>query len=250
MKLARFRVPGEAQVRSGRVVGDQVCTEAQSCSLDDVQLMPPCEPSKIICVGRNYAAHAEELGHKIPDAPLLFFKPPSAVIGHGEEIRLPGDDEIHYEAELAVVIGKRCRDVPASRARDVILGYTCLNDVSDRTAQAWETNWVRAKGFDTSAPLGPWIVTIDEADEPFRVLLRLNGEIRQDASTEAFLFGIDFLVEAISNIMTLEPGDVIATGTPAGVGALVAGDVVEVEIDRIGVLKNTVAGPVPSEIQA
>jgi 2-keto-4-pentenoate hydratase/2-oxohepta-3-ene-1,7-dioic acid hydratase in catechol pathway len=191
-------------------------------------------------VGRNYAAHAQELGNEVPTRPLLFFKPPSSVIGPEEEIVLPTSSLVHYEAELAVVIGKRCRNVPAAKAMDVILGYTCLNDISDREAQKWEKNWVRAKGFDTSAPIGPMIVTKDEIDGPFHVMLRVNGETKQDGSTRDFIFPIPVLIEEISAYMTLEPGDVIATGTPAGVGPLSAGDVVEVEIDGIGILRNPV----------
>jgi 2-keto-4-pentenoate hydratase/2-oxohepta-3-ene-1,7-dioic acid hydratase in catechol pathway len=191
-------------------------------------------------VGRNYAAHAQELGNEVPTQPLLFFKPPSSVIGPEEEIVLPTSSLVHYEAELAVVIGKRCRNVPAAKAMDVILGYTCLNDISDREAQKWEKNWVRAKGFDTSAPIGPMIVTKDEIDGPFHVMLRVNGKTKQDGSTHDFIFPIPVLIEEISTYMTLEPGDVIATGTPAGVGPLSAGDVVEVEIDGIGILRNPV----------
>jgi len=242
MRIARFTFPGSEDVHQGQVEGDRIIGAGGSHRLSDVRLLPPGAPTKIVCVGRNYAAHAAELGNKVPAEPLLFFKPPSALIGPGDAIRLPGDGEVHYEAELAVVIKERCRDVPAGDWRDVVLGFTCFNDISDRTAQAWETNWVRAKGFDTSAPMGPWIVTADEADEPFRVTLRLNGELRQEASTELLLFGLGRLVETITRIMTLEPGDVIATGTPAGVGALSPGDLVEVEIDKIGALSNHVLG--------
>ena len=225
---------------SGKLAGDVVRADGTEYPLDNVRLLAPCTPSKIVCVGRNYAAHAEELRNDVPERPLLFFKPPSAVIGPDEAIHLPDSAEVHYEAELAVVIGTRCRNVSAGRARDVILGYTCLNDVSDRVAQRWETNWVRAKGFDTSAPLGPWIVSPDEIEEPFHVVLRLNGEIRQDGWTRDLIFTIPELIETITAFMTLEPGDVIATGTPDGVGRLTSGDVVEVEIEGIGVLRNPV----------
>jgi len=171
----------------------------------------------------------------------LFFKPPSAVIGPSDTIVLPKSSLVHHEAELAVVIGARCRNVSARDAMGFVLGYTCMNDVSDREAQKWDKNWVRAKGFDTSAPLGPMIVTKDEIEGPFHVVSRVNGELRQDGSTAEFIFTIPALIEEISSYMTLEPGDVIATGTPAGVGPLVSGDVVEVEIDGIGILKNAVA---------
>lgn len=240
MKLVRFRVGSGSPVLSGVLEGDRITADGRSYSRASVALLAPCTPTKLVCVGRNYAAHAKELGNEVPEEPLLFFKPPSAVIGPEEEIVLPPGPEVHYEAELAVVIGTRCRNVPARDARRVILGYTCLNDVSDRTAQKWEKNWVRAKGFDTSAPLGPAIVTPDEVAEPFHVQLRLNGQIRQDGSTAAFIFSIPHLIETITAFMTLEPGDVIATGTPEGVGALHSDDVVEVEIDGIGVLRNRV----------
>jgi len=240
MKLVRFRVDGEEQVRAGELEGGVIRSDGGRYALEEVGLRAPCAPSKLICVGRNYADHAKELGNETPTRPLLFFKPPSAVIGPDEGIVLPSDGEIHYEAELAVVIGRRCRNISAEDASGVILGFTCMNDVTDRTAQAWEKNWVRAKGFDTSAPLGPWIVPFAEADGPFHVTLRLNGELRQEGTTSSFIFGIPELIETITRTMTLEPGDVIATGTPAGVGALSAGDVVEIEIDGIGLLRNPV----------
>ncbi len=240
MRRVRFRLPGRDEVREGILERDAVRSGAQRYSLESVRLAAPCTPSKLVCVGRNYAAHAAELGNEVPEKPLLFFKPPSSVIGPDEAIVLPVSDEVHYEAELAVVIGKRCRRVPAAQANGVILGYTCLNDVSDRVAQKWEKNWVRAKGFDSSAPLGPMLVTPDEVEEPFHVQLRLNGVIKQDGWTSAFIFPVPFLIEEITSFMTLEPGDIIATGTPAGVGRLARGDVVEVEIDGIGILRNPV----------
>lgn len=242
MKLARFLDQNGGAPRSGEVVDDVIIAGDARYRLDRVRLLPPCTPSKIVCVGRNYLAHAQELGNDVPEHPLLFFKPPSAVVGPEETIVLPDSAEVHYEAELAVVIGERCRNVSAEEAIGVVLGYTCMNDVSDRAAQAWERNWVRAKGFDTSAPLGPIIVTPDEIEGPFRVTLRLNGEVRQDGSTSALIFPIPVLIETITAIMTLEPGDVIATGTPAGVGPLTDGDVVEVAIEGIGVLRNPVRG--------
>ena len=238
----RFTHPESGVPQSGELVGSSVRTGDRTFSLDEVSLLAPCQPTKIICIGRNYAAHAEELGHGIPEHPLLFFKPPSAVTGPNQPIVLPASSEVHYEAELAVVIGTRCRNVPADRADEVILGYTCMNDVSDRAAQKWEKNWVRAKGFDTSAPLGPWIVTKDELKEPFHVTLRLNGEMKQNGWTDALIFPIPLLIEEITSFMTLEPGDLIATGTPAGVGPLSPGDVVEVAIEGIGTLRNPVGG--------
>lgn len=240
MRLIRFLDPTSNQPEGGELRGEVIITPHGEIPLSQVRLLSPCTPTKIVCVGRNYAAHAKELGNEVPERPLLFFKPPSAVIGPEEEIVLPESREVHYEAELAVVIGRRCRNVRAKEATGVILGYTCMNDVSDREAQKWEKNWVRAKGFDTSAPLGPAIVTKDEIEGPFHVQLRLDGEIKQNGSTRDFIFSIPVLIEEISSYMTLEPGDVIATGTPAGVGPLTSGDVVEVEIDGIGILRNRV----------
>jgi len=240
MKLVRFRLHDGDDPKHGELRGDTILAGGVEYRLDRVILLPPCVPSKIVCVGRNYAAHAEELGNEVPKEPLLFFKPPSAVIGPGEEIVLPDSPHVDYEAELAVVIGERCRNVPEERALDFVLGYTCMNDVSDRAAQGWEKNWVRAKGFDTSAPVGPAILTRDEGDGPFHIALRLNGVLRQDGSTESMIHPIPQLIATISSIMTLEPGDVIATGTPEGVGRLSHGDTVEITIDGIGTLRNRV----------
>ncbi|HHR86135.1 MAG TPA: FAA hydrolase family protein [Candidatus Acetothermia bacterium] len=241
MRLVRFIDPESGLATSGRLEGKVVVSKSGSVPAKGAHLLAPCTPTKIICVGRNYAAHAAELGNEIPKRPLLFFKPPSAVIGPNDEIVLPRSTLIHHEAELAVVIGVRCRNVSTNDAMSVVLGYTCMNDVSDREAQKWDKNWVRAKGFDTSAPIGPVIVTTDEIEGPFHVISRVNGEIRQDGWTSDFIFSIPELIAEISSYMTLEPGDVIATGTPAGVGPLVPGDVVEVEIERIGVLRNSVS---------
>ncbi|GAG16736.1 unnamed protein product, partial [marine sediment metagenome] len=238
--LVRFVHPKLGLQVEGNLSGSSIEAAGETFFLEDVRLLPPCVPTKIICVGRNYVDHAKELGNTVPEKPLLFLKPPSAVIGPEDTILLPSSEEVHYEAELAVVIGKRCKDVPAADAANVIIGYTCMNDVSDRVAQRWETNWIRAKAFDTSAPLGPMILTPDEAHEPFHITLRLNGEIKQDGLTSDLYFSIPVLIETISRIMTLEPGDVIATGTPAGVGPLNRGDVVEVAIDGIGILRNPV----------
>lgn len=240
MRLVRFLDPCTDRPQEGELRQGMIVCRCRRIPQEQVRLLAPCTPTKIICVGRNYAAHVQEMRNEIPRRPLFFFKPPSAVIGPGEEIVLPQSALVHYEAELAVVIGRRCRNVSAADAIAVVLGYTCLNDVSDREAQQWETNWVRAKGFDTSAPLGPVIVTPDEIEGPFHVTLRVNGELRQDGSTHDLIFPIPALIEEISSYMTLEPGDVIATGTPAGVGPLVSGDSVEVEIDGIGILYNRV----------
>ncbi len=240
MRLVRFLDPHTARPASGELRDGVLHDDSGAPVPGPVRLLAPCVPTKLVCVGRNYTAHARELGNAVPSRPLLFFKPPSAVIGPDDEIVLPESDLVHHEAELAVVIKTCCRNVRAVDAPAVVLGYTCLNDVSDREAQKWEQNWVRAKGFDTSAPLGPVIVTPDEIEGPFHVALRVNGETRQDGSTRDLIFPIPVLIEEITARITLEPGDVVATGTPEGVGPLRPGDVVEVEIDGIGVLRNRV----------
>jgi 2-keto-4-pentenoate hydratase/2-oxohepta-3-ene-1,7-dioic acid hydratase in catechol pathway len=209
-------------------------------SLHDLTLLPPTVPSKIVCVGRNYAAHAKELGNEVPEEPLLFFKPPSALIGHGEAIRLlPQMGKVDHEAELAVVIGREAHNVLASEASNYVLGYTCANDVSDRDFQKKDGQWTRAKGFDTFCPLGPWInTTLDPHD--VAVLCSVNGEPRQIGRTSQLIFDIPSLIAYISAIMTLMPGDLVLTGTPAGVGAITSGDVVEVSVEGIGELRNPV----------
>ena len=238
MIIAVFQADG-LTIR-GEIRGEEVLGLGRGWPLEEVHLLPPIRPSKIVCLGRNYRAHAEELGNEVPERPLLFFKPPSAVIGPGEPIVLPPSPRVDYEGELAVVIGRRCRNVKAKDAYEVILGYTCLNDVTDRDAQRWERNWVRAKGFDTSCPLGPWIVTQDELSFPLTIETYVNGKLRQRGTTDELIFSIPEILEEVSSFMTLEEGDVIATGTPAGVGPLSPGDQVEVRISGIGSLVNPV----------
>ena len=239
--LARFSYRNETL--RGEVIAERlVCTpNGSKLALEEVELLPPCEPSKLVCVGRNYADHAAELGNEVPDEPLLFLKPPSAVIATGAVIEYPGYSRLlNYEGELAVVIGVRCRNVPGTRAREVIAGYTIMNDVTARDVQRADSQWTRGKAFDASAPLGPWLATeLDAHDVTVRT--RVNGEIRQDGTTRDLVFRIEHLVAYVSRVMTLEPGDVIATGTPSGVGELKLGDVVDVEVSGIGRLSNTVA---------
>jgi 2-keto-4-pentenoate hydratase/2-oxohepta-3-ene-1,7-dioic acid hydratase in catechol pathway len=209
--------------------------------LADVRLLSPIIPrSKVVGVGKNFADHAKEMGGEVPPSPLTFFKPNTAVIGPGDPIRLPAvSDEVSYEAELAVVIGKIAKGVPAEKAREHILGYTCANDVTLRDIQRSDGQWSRAKGFDTSCPLGPWIETeLDTRDLAVRSWV--NGELRQDGTTEDFVFDIPELIAHISETITLLPGDVILTGTPAGVGRIDAGDQVRVSVEGIGVLANPV----------
>ena len=209
--------------------------------LEDVRLLAPIIPrSKVIGVGRNFAEHAAELGNEVPQHPLLFLKPNTAVIGPNDPIVLPEfSEEVSFEAELCVVIGRICRDVPEERAEDVIFGYTCGNDLTARDVQKTDLQWARAKGFDTSAPLGPWIETELDPDD-LAVQARLNGELRQDGNTTQMIRGVRELVSIVSQAFTLLPGDVIMTGTPAGVGLISEGDRIEVEVEGIGRLSNPV----------
>lgn len=206
----------------------------------EVRLLAPVAPSKIVCVGRNYGAHARELGHEIPAEPLLFFKPPSAIVGPDEPIVLPAVSErTDHEAELGVVIGKRVRHVSEAEALDAVLGYTCVNDVSSRNLQKRDGQWARAKGFDSFCPVGPFITT--ELDPTrARVRGRVDGALRQDGTTSDMIFSVAQIIAYISEIMTLEPGDLIATGTPEGVGPLADGNTVEIDIEGVGVLRNPV----------
>lgn len=206
-----------------------------------LRLGPPCRPSKIVAVGVNYRSHALEMGHDLPPSPKLFLKPASAVIGPDDVIRWPDmAGRVDYEAELGVVIGKKARKVPPERALDHVLGYTCFNDVTARDLQKKDGQWTRAKSFDTFAPVGPAIVTgLDPS--ALKVESRINGELRQSGNTSDLIFGVPELIHFISSVMTLRPGDIIATGTPGGIGPMAPGDVVEVRIGGVGSLKNTVA---------
>jgi 2-keto-4-pentenoate hydratase/2-oxohepta-3-ene-1,7-dioic acid hydratase in catechol pathway len=223
--------------------------------LSDAHLVAPTLPSKIICVGRNYAEHVHELNNLMPKEELvLFLKPPSAVIGPGEKIVKPPESErVDHEGELAVIIGKRCRNLREDEdVREYIRGYTCVNDVTARDIQKQDTQWTRGKGFDTFCPVGP--VVNDELD-PWAgvdVETRVSGEVRQKGNTRDFIFTLDFVIRYISRVMTLFPGDLIPTGTPAGVGPLKAGDVVEVQVEGIGTLRNLVVDeqPQPAAVPA
>ncbi|MGZ4887883.1 MAG: fumarylacetoacetate hydrolase family protein [Candidatus Angelobacter sp.] len=206
-------------------------------------LLYPVQASKLVCVGRNYSEHAKELGNEVPSEPLIFFKPPSSLISPGEKIVRPRrfSQRVEFEAELTVVIGKKCRNLgPGDDVRPYILGYTCANDVTARDLQKKDPQWTRAKGFDTFCPVGP-IVT-DEIDpwKGVRVESRVNGEVKQSESTLAFIFPVDVVLRFISQVMTLLPGDLVLTGTPAGVGPLVAGDEVSVSVEGIGSMTNPV----------
>ncbi len=212
-------------------------------ALEEAKLLPPVRPSKIVCVGRNYREHAAELGNEIPTEPLLFFKPPSSLLPPGGTFLRPKVSErTDYEGELGVVIAKHCHKLPDDQdTRPYILGYTCVNDFTARDLQNKDSQWTRAKGFDTFCAVGP--VVADDLDpwSGIQVETRVNGEVRQSGNTRDFIFSLGVVLRYISQIMTLEPGDLIATGTPKGVGPVVAGDVIEVSIDGVGVLRNSVA---------
>lgn len=219
----------------------QIQFTGQRWALPDVRLLSPILPSKVVCVGRNYAAHAAELGNEVPSAPLLFLKPSTAVIGPADAIRLPVEShQVEHEAELAIVIGATgARDVGKERALDTVLGYTCANDVTARDLQKADVQFTRAKGYDSFCPLGPWIeTTLDPAD--LGVRCEVDGELRQDGRTKDFIFDVATVISYVSHIMTLLPGDVILTGTPAGVGPITPGQKVSVSIDGIGTLTNPV----------
>jgi 2-keto-4-pentenoate hydratase/2-oxohepta-3-ene-1,7-dioic acid hydratase in catechol pathway len=209
--------------------------------IEDIRLLAPVLPSKIVAIGRNYAEHARELGNEVPAEPLIFLKPSTAVVGPGDAIVRPVQlsERVDFEGELAVVIGRLCREVPASRAAEVIFGYTVANDVTARDLQARDGQWTRAKGFDTFCPLGPWIQTdADPAD--LALTTSLNGDLRQQSSTSLLLHGVPALIAFVTQVMTLIPGDVLLTGTPAGVGPMSKGDEVSVTIEGIGTLSNPV----------
>ncbi|MCZ7384054.1 MAG: fumarylacetoacetate hydrolase family protein [Candidatus Methanoperedens sp.] len=243
--IGRFKF--ENEVFYGDVKGERVIVDrgfySDTFVLSELQLLPPVQPGKIICVGLNYKDHAKELKMPLPKTPLLFLKPPSAVIGHMENIVYPENvKRLDYEAELAVIIGKRCKNVRAADAGSIIMGYSCFNDVTARDVQKEDVQWTRSKSFDTFAPVGPFISdpALDISDLCIRT--RVNGKLRQESSTTNLIFGVPHLIEFISGVMTLERGDIIATGTPPGVGELKVGDIVEIEIENIGVLKNGVIG--------
>jgi 2-keto-4-pentenoate hydratase/2-oxohepta-3-ene-1,7-dioic acid hydratase in catechol pathway len=240
MKVTRFVDPA-GSIRTGEWTDDGIAFGGRSYDHDEVDVLPPVEPSKIVCIGRNYAPHADERNADIPDRPLLFLKPPNALSGHGDTVTLPSDrGRIEYEAEVGVVIGEQCRNVQPEDAADVIAGYTCVNDLSNREDQRQEQNWVRGKAFDNAAPMGPVMATPDEVPDDASIELRLNGETQQSSSLDNLIFPVDELIAEITTLMTLEPGDVIATGTPAGVGPLSDGDVVEVEVEGVGTLRTHV----------
>ncbi len=259
MKIVRYRDAASGQARYG-LLEDQTVFAATGDPLaggltrgdavgrmEGLTLLPPVEPGKVMCVGLNYVAHVTEndATRTVPDEPVLFMKPPSALIGAEQPIVIANpNNRTDFEAELVIVIGRETRNVTEADALNVVLGYTAGNDVSDRVLQKKDGQWVRAKGFDTYCPLGPCLVTADELDvSDVPVQSRLNGDARQSQRTSSMIFSPRFLVSFISRVMTLNPGDVILTGTPEGVGPMQPGDTIEVEVGGVGVLRNPVQGP-------
>ncbi len=243
MKLVRFQT--QQGTFSGVLEGDVIKPwglnpATRNCALSDVRLLAPCLPSKVVAVGLNYRDHAEELKMKLPEEPLLFLKPSSSVIGPGDTILMPPQSaRVDYEAELAIVVDKEAKNVPEKDAKQVILGFTCLNDVTARDLQNKDGQWTRAKGFDTFCPIGPWIKTdVDPSD--LKIDLLLNGQAKQSSRTSNLIFNSYKLIEYITSVMTLYPGDVIATGTTSGIGPMADGDTVQVVIEGIGCLSNRV----------
>jgi 2-keto-4-pentenoate hydratase/2-oxohepta-3-ene-1,7-dioic acid hydratase in catechol pathway len=243
MRHVRFRDPAGA-VRTGEWLDDGVAFADDEYDLSEVDVLPPCEPSKLVCIGRNYADHAAEMDSDVPDRPMLFLKGPNTLASHGSTVTLPaGKDRVDHEAELGVVIGAQARNVPEEAAMDHVAGFTCVNDLSNRDDQREEQNWVRGKAFDGAAPIGPVVADPEDVPDDARVQARVNGEVRQDGSRSQLIFSIPELVEEITSYLTLEPGDVISTGTPEGVGPLSDGDRVEIEVEGVGTLEHDVRFP-------
>ena len=256
MRIIRYQLSSEKKPHFGWLMGDKIGAvegdifdtfrrDEAKIPLESAQLLPPATPNKIICVGRNYAAHAKEHGAEVPEVPLIFLKPPTSLIGHQQEIVLPPQSQqVEHEAELAVVISRPGRWITPDEAHAYIFGYTIANDVTARDLQRSDGQWTRAKGFDTFCPIGPWIETeFDPADAV--VTCHINGEMRQMASTRDMIFTVRQLIAFISSVMTLEQGDLILTGTPAGVSPLNSGDTVEVSIEGLGTLSNSVIAESP-----
>ncbi len=255
MRIARFRPAAGGPVAYGLLEGaadELVVLPLEGAPFDglrptggrltrsEVVLLAPVEPSKVLAFGRNYAEHAKERGNEVPETPVVFSKPSTAVVGDGDEVGYPTlTSNLHFEGELAVVIGRRCKRVPREQVAEVVLGYTVANDLTMRDLQRAEKQWTRAKGFDGSCPLGPWVET-DVDPAALRLRTTVNGELRQDGTTADMLLDVAECVAFVSAAMTLLPGDVVLTGTPAGVGALQVGDEVAVTVEGIGTLSNRI----------
>ncbi len=252
MKIIRARhngesfyavIEGERALRLARAPYDGMEYTGESYALDGLELLPPAEPSKIVCIGKNYKAHADEMGEGQPPEPVLFIKPNTCIVGNGDDVVYPAiSNRVDFEGELGVVIGRCASKVQKGHAHEYIFGYTCLNDVTARDIQkspAQGTQWTRGKGFDTFCPIGPHIETELDAQN-LEIETRLNGEVKQHSNTRLMTHGIDSLICFITEGMTLLPGDIVATGTPEGIGSMQRGDEVEVELEGIGVLKNRI----------
>ncbi len=230
---------GENVTETGRLFGQRF---AEDHTLSAVRLLPPVLPSKIVCVGRNYVDHAKELGNDVPTEPLIFLKPPSSLITHGDAIVYPPQSSrVDFEGEIGVVIGKRGRNIQPEDAMDYIFGYTCVNDITARDLQKKDGQWTRGKGFDTFCSVGPWMVSKDDFDINAATLRTyLNGELKQEGKPSQMIFNLGAILGFVSSFLTLEPGDLIATGTPAGVSPMQPGDQVSIEIEGLGTLTNSV----------
>ncbi len=243
--VAFVSIEGEGDARTAKEIAEHPfgtpTFTGRSWPLADVRLLAPILASKVIAIGKNYAAHAAEMGGDAPETPVIFIKPNTSIVGPGAAIVLPpSSNEVHYEGELAIVIGRPCKDVPASKAYDVVLGYTVANDVSARDHQKHDGQWTRAKGHDTFCPLGPWIETsLDPSD--LEIKTEVDGVVKQQSRTSLLLHDIPKIIEWVSAVMTLLPGDVILTGTPEGVGPITDGDSVSITVEGIGTLTNPVA---------
>jgi len=235
----RFRDPAGA-VRTGTWTDDGVAFGGTTYDRGAVDVLPPTEPTKLVCVGRNYADHAAELDNEVPDRPLLFLKGPNTLAGHGDTVTLPAGKQVDYEAELAVVVGEQARNLDESEAMDVVAGYTAAVDLSNRDDQARESNWVRGKAFDGAAPVGPAVAPPDAVPGDADIELRVNGETKQDSSIDRLAFGVPELLAEITDLVTLEPGDLVLTGTPEGVGPLEDGDTVAVDVEGVPTLEHHV----------
>jgi 2-keto-4-pentenoate hydratase/2-oxohepta-3-ene-1,7-dioic acid hydratase in catechol pathway len=241
MQYARFRDPA-GSVRSGRWDGGTIAAGGREYDADAVDVLPPTEPTKLVCVGLNYERHAAETGSDLPERPVLFMKGPNTVAGHGDTISLPATDaRVDHEIELGVVIGQQCRSVAAGDAMDVVRGFTTVNDVSNRDEQWNEQNNVRGKSFDNAAPIGPTVATPDEVPADASLELRVNGEVRQDSDRSDLIFSVPEIIEEVTEYITLEPGDVVLTGTPEGVGPLSPGDTVALDVEGIPTLRHHVS---------
>ncbi|UHQ98551.1 fumarylacetoacetate hydrolase family protein (plasmid) [Natrinema zhouii] len=241
MRMVRFS-DSTGYTRRGEWTDDGIVANERTYNPDEVDVLPPTDPTKIVCQAGGYMDHREESGfEEQPERPELFLKTPNCVVGHGNTIELPpGRDVVEFEAEFGIVIGEQCRSVPEADAMDVVAGFTCVNDISNRDDQERERNWVRGKAFDASLPMGPVVASPDEVPADATLTLRLNGETKQETTREHMIFSVPELVADVTELITLEPGDVLATGTPFGPDRLSDGDTVEVEFDGVGTLENHV----------